>query len=354
MGEQFFIILQGSARVIIEIKNGDQSQMVTVAKLNEGMSFGELALIKSQPRAASIQCINDCHFAVLGKNDYMKIIGRAEAKALDRVIEFLSSIPFFNKWGKKKLSKLTYYLEKQKFIRKKCVFESGSPANFVYIVKSGEFELTKPLLLNDAVKRKNFNLKVALLSTGEIFCEDEVMGKTTNKFTCTCYSAEGELYMIPANSFHLIFSKSGEEALEKSVRYYNRETRISSFRNFFQSKTPDFSLKPLKKSFTPALTHGCKKRSESESYDWKFTALSKSQLKYIRQKALGKKKLKKMYIKIHSQIESLPTEANQDFDTEYQTETIPYKSQHVYRPRIFKNLASFNLMFKTQHHNLLK
>ena len=38
--------------------------------MGEGKSFGELALMTSKPRAATIQCKKDSEFAVLEKNDY--------------------------------------------------------------------------------------------------------------------------------------------------------------------------------------------------------------------------------------------------------------------------------------------
>lgn len=41
-----------------------------VVTLRSGKSFGELALIKDQPRAASIKTLEDCHFAVMNKSDY--------------------------------------------------------------------------------------------------------------------------------------------------------------------------------------------------------------------------------------------------------------------------------------------
>ncbi len=37
----------------------------TVAVLKAGASFGELALISKQPRAATIRALKDCHFMVL-------------------------------------------------------------------------------------------------------------------------------------------------------------------------------------------------------------------------------------------------------------------------------------------------
>lgn len=48
----------------------DQPIFNPVGTLNEGKSFGELALLKTKPRAARIQCLTNCEFACMCKADY--------------------------------------------------------------------------------------------------------------------------------------------------------------------------------------------------------------------------------------------------------------------------------------------
>jgi CRP-like cAMP-binding protein len=45
----------------------DLQWFIEVSKLKSGDTFGELALLNDKPRAATITCITDCHFAILGK-----------------------------------------------------------------------------------------------------------------------------------------------------------------------------------------------------------------------------------------------------------------------------------------------
>jgi CRP-like cAMP-binding protein len=55
-------------------KNEEDSLFIEVVSLRTGKSFGELALIKNKPRAATIKCSEDCHFAVMQKADYNKVL----------------------------------------------------------------------------------------------------------------------------------------------------------------------------------------------------------------------------------------------------------------------------------------
>ena len=50
-----------------------------VGEIHSGQSFGELALSYDQPRAASIFAKTDCHFGVLGKEDYAFLLEKDQA-----------------------------------------------------------------------------------------------------------------------------------------------------------------------------------------------------------------------------------------------------------------------------------
>ena len=279
--------------------------MLPVAQLSTGMAFGELALLKDQPRAAKILCLTDCHFAVIDKSDYMKIIGKAESRILDKQIEFLKEIPYFSKWSKRKLEKLNYYFSKIKFSRKQVVFCNNSPADSVFIVKSGEFELTKPLLCN---KDKNFNVKVALLTKGEMFGEAEVVSKTAYSTTCTCYSSSGELLCVSAEIFLLKFYTKPEstDELGRKVKYDIRESRFQGFKNFCQGVKED--QQSLTKVTAMPRLKVLPKKLESAKGEVKFSPLSFKQLEKVKSRALGSNLRGKMYIGITMPYETLPTE----------------------------------------------
>jgi CRP-like cAMP-binding protein len=90
---------------------------IELATLGAGKSFGDLALIGSKPRMASIRCVEDTHFAVLSKQDYNLILGQIEKKKLNEKIQFLRSSPFFSQLTKTSISKLTYQFREMPMIK---------------------------------------------------------------------------------------------------------------------------------------------------------------------------------------------------------------------------------------------
>jgi CRP-like cAMP-binding protein len=62
--------------------------------MGPGKSFGEKALINNALRGATVQCTRPCHFAVMSKNDYDKVLRKVELKNQNKLVAFLQQIPY--------------------------------------------------------------------------------------------------------------------------------------------------------------------------------------------------------------------------------------------------------------------
>ena len=123
----------------------DLKMFVEVATLTDGACFGELALMNSKPRAATIVATTELHTSFLVKKDYQEIIGKAMKKSIDSLIDFLREVCAFKHLTNTTLQKLSYYIKEINYIRGHVVFKENDEVEGIYIVKEGEFEKTKLL-----------------------------------------------------------------------------------------------------------------------------------------------------------------------------------------------------------------
>lgn len=72
-GDKFYILEEGKA-VAIKTFNEDNITEV-VYSYAEGSYFGELALIKDEPRAASVKAVLDCKFLSLDRMSFKRLLG---------------------------------------------------------------------------------------------------------------------------------------------------------------------------------------------------------------------------------------------------------------------------------------
>ena len=239
-GDYFYLILDGL--VSISIQNDDKD-LEQVCLLGPGGTFGELALIKDQPRLASIQCLKDTHFATLCKSDYMRVLGHLSSKKLEEMISFFVSLPTFSGWSKRSLIKLSYYFRTVKFKRNQVIFLEGDPAESVYIVKKGEVEISKQINVkrpftrkfgNDGrvlpeLKKSDFHMKakISIEGVGEIIGDDDVAKDFNRSFTCICYSTNAELLEISKADFKKRI-RAEESLAQLSSRLQVKETHVNS------------------------------------------------------------------------------------------------------------------------------
>ena len=240
-GDYFYIIFDGE--VSITAKNDKDEILEEICRLGSGGSFGELAIIKDQPRSATIQCSKPTHFATLYKNDYLRILGQMSSRRLEELINFFYSLPTFDGWSKRNLIKLSYYFRAAKYKRNQIIFNEGEPANSVFIVKSGEVELSKTIRVQKptirrignegrpmpALKTGNYTMqaKLSLANVGEIIGDDDITHDLPRSITCKCYSSSAELLEISKIEFKKRI-RSEESLNQLTERQKSKDSHISS------------------------------------------------------------------------------------------------------------------------------
>ncbi|MFH1368652.1 MAG: Crp/Fnr family transcriptional regulator [Elusimicrobiota bacterium] len=71
-GDCFYVVLSG--RVKIFAQSGEKKK--TLAYLEKGEHFGEMALLDLEPRSASSQALDDCELLVIKKSDFRRLLAQ--------------------------------------------------------------------------------------------------------------------------------------------------------------------------------------------------------------------------------------------------------------------------------------
>ena len=137
--------------VIVKLPRPGKSGLepTEVDELTVGASLGELSLLEKalKPRAATIFCKEDCHFAVLDKQQYQEILGEAEKHRLEKHMEFLGSTPLFQSWPSHSLKPLVYLFKQQKYTHGSIIYNEGEQSTNIFLLREGEVKLTKKIVI---------------------------------------------------------------------------------------------------------------------------------------------------------------------------------------------------------------
>ena len=114
-----------------------------VAILTSGQSFGELALINTASRAATILAQESSEMLLIMKQDYETVLQAEQARALNEKVDILRGIPALRDWPQSRLSKLSYGIITRSYPRDTAIVSEGESWRDLYIVKSGGCKVMK-------------------------------------------------------------------------------------------------------------------------------------------------------------------------------------------------------------------
>ena len=272
------------------VPDHNSDYLVQVAVLNQGKSFGETALVTENSRNATVSCLTDCNFAVLNKDDYLRILGKITDKKISAFVDLLKLIPVFRAWSKKNIDSLYSFFKTAEYKWKKIVYSVADESSFVYIVKSGEFEISKIVNLPDKTK---VNFKIAVLTVGELFGDEDVLNNRPREYSCACYSTAGELLMISAKDF--LLKVMNEDSLlmlnsKNNAKSIIRSSKEKVFQNIFESKKCSPGLNNNKKASKSLKLRKKYQTFEKTPQDYSnYLKLSPSDIENITQKAMGRR-----------------------------------------------------------------
>jgi CRP-like cAMP-binding protein/Fe-S-cluster-containing hydrogenase component 2 len=184
-GDTFFAILEGSVEITIKTAGYDS---LTLANLEEGDVFGEMAALSGYPRSATVSAKDDlCLLEIPSEvlKELMKISPKfreiIEEKYTARAVRtYLRKVPLFGNLSDTMLEELEGKVKLKSFNQADVIFREGDPGDSLYIIRNGFVKITKQSGDKDQI--------IAYLAQGSYFgemalLEDEKRSATVSAFT---------------------------------------------------------------------------------------------------------------------------------------------------------------------------
>ena len=195
-GDAFFMIADG--RVTVS-KNVDGKRRV-LARLCEGMVFGEMALVARGPRTATVSALGEAAVLALSRSELAEHEGQHEAVTLalrkftrGRLLSNLAATsPMFSCLSLQERRELLRQFRSKMLHAGDIIIEQGEPGRGLFVVLRGRFEVTQ----SDGESAS----KIATLKAGDVFGEISLLNNAPTNATVTSLQ-RGEVLQLQPDDF---------------------------------------------------------------------------------------------------------------------------------------------------------
>lgn len=171
-GDYFYIVENGTLDVFKQPEGTPAADALSaspdklgdkVTSYGPGASFGELALLYMQPRAASIKATSDCTLWALDRVTFRSILVETNFHRRVMLEHFLKQVPLLQHLREADLLRVMDAIEIQTYKDGEVVVREGEPGTHFYIVVNGIAEVRKEGEPLSTLKRGDYFGELALL-----------------------------------------------------------------------------------------------------------------------------------------------------------------------------------------------
>ena len=119
-----------------------------VCVLEDGDSFGELALMGNGIRQASVVTAMPTHFLKIEKKAYELSLQKLHEAELGQRTKFVQSVFIFSDWSDEDLRRVAYVMTSRRYEKNTTIIAQGDQTESIYFLKEGSCRVIKRMQLN--------------------------------------------------------------------------------------------------------------------------------------------------------------------------------------------------------------
>jgi CRP-like cAMP-binding protein len=234
-GDSFYIIHDGRVGIYISEKSkiGSGEQQIKVAELKNGNSFGELALLYGQPRAATAVSLEITELIVLSKDGYDKVIRSVQSEQINANFTFLKSLVMFREVSDETIKYFSKIATLRKFPPHTTIISQDEKPRGIYFIYSGSVKLLRKIEFNESEAGdlttmaetpktsqgvSTVSIVIDELEVGDCFCDYAYLNKEAVQFSAIC-TLPCKIFLLNKDDFSR-FTKEELEEFRLKTRPY--------------------------------------------------------------------------------------------------------------------------------------
>lgn len=202
-GDYFYIVKRGDFDIYVQ-KGQDPPKKVFQAGV--GFAFGELALLYSCPRSATIKAQDDSEVWCLDREAFQNLVIRSAQSQFKEYCGFLSSVDLFQVLSDGERASLAGVLEEEEFDDDEAIVEQGEKDDKMFILRSGQ--------ACACIKGEQGEVEVMQYKTGDYFGEIALLSGEPRKASVyavgkvTCLYITRDTFVRVLGNLHSVLERS--------------------------------------------------------------------------------------------------------------------------------------------------
>jgi CRP-like cAMP-binding protein len=194
---KLYVLEQGECAILV-----DETE---VGQYAPGSSFGELALMYSQPRKATIKATTPCKCWSIERKVFQEMARFYKAQQGSKLMEVLRGVPSLSILNDNDRLALAESLEEETYAEGDYIVREGQPGDHFYIIESGRVNAIKQ---GEGV--------VASMGPGDFFGERALLNEEVRAASCVAYMGEAVVLSLDRDHFEMLIGTLDEYSETKA------------------------------------------------------------------------------------------------------------------------------------------
>ena len=215
-GDLFYILEDGTCEAYVNGKS--------VKKYQSGESFGELALLHSCPRAASVVATSHSTLWTLNRSTFKRTLQNSKVKDSIQRCDFLKKVPNFKSLTNQEIGSIAGVIQMETYEQNDNIVREGDKGDKFYIIQEGECAALKKV--DDDI------VKIGELRAGDFFGETAIITHEPRNATVQVVASSAIVLSLSKYDFEVVLGPLKQ--LMDDVRRKRRDDTASAIKRHSQ------------------------------------------------------------------------------------------------------------------------